>query len=397
MFRHVLKLTWNRRRANALVAIEVTAVFIVLFLLASTYWGLWTNYKRPLGFEWENVWEVQLSVPGDWDEEDGAKAFQALDAVRAHPEVEAAHAINITPFRSWNWTDHLGTADTQVRTWMNFTSIDGLEDLGVTLIEGRWFEEQDEGQPYEAVVVNRMFRDEVFGTADPLGVNIRPQRNDPEEQTEYRIVGVFEDLRQRGEFAPARPYAVGMYDPSQSDLRVNFLYVRLTPGTTASFEETLLRTVQGVAPDWGLSVTAWKTHRTEHHRNTLLPLYIMSTVAAFLLLMVALGLIGVLWQEVVRRTQEIGLRRALGAPTGKIRRQISLELIMVASFGILLGIVLAIQLPMLGLLSGGITWQTAPVGLLVATAIILALVFLSSLYPSWVASRSTPAEALRYE
>ncbi len=397
MFRHVLKLTWNRRRANALVAIEVTAVFLVLFGLASTYYGLWTNYQRPLGFEWENIWEVRLSVAGDWTEDDGAKSFQALEALRRLPEVEAAHSINITPFRNWNWTDNLGTEDKKIRTWMNVMSAGALPDLGVTLIEGRWFGLQDEGLPYEPVVVNRMFRDQVFGAeGSALGVNIRPPRDDPEDY-EYRIVGVIEDFRQRGEFHPGRPYAVGMYDKSQYDSRVNFLYVKLTPGTTAIFEEEILETVQAVAPEWGLSVQSWQSHRTEHHRNTLLPLWIMSTVAAFLLLMVGLGLIGVLWQDVVRRTQEIGLRRALGAPTRMIRQQISMELITVASFGILLGIGIAVQMPLLGLLSEGINWHTAPVGLLIATVVILVLVFLSSLYPSWVASRSTPAEALRYE
>ena len=397
MFKHALKLTWNRRRANALVAIEVTAVFLVLFALSSTYFGMWKTYQRPLGFEWQDVWEVSLSVSGEWTEEDGRKAFQAVDALRALPEVEAAHIINITPFRNWNWTNDLGT-DKQVRTWLNFMSDGAPQDLGVELIEGRWFGPEDEGQPYEAVVINREFRDQVFGPDEsPLGVNVH-QNADPmdEDQEEYRVVGVIEAFRQRGEFFRIVPYMIGMHKPEEADLRVNFLYVKLAPQTPAVFEETVLATVQGVAPEWGLSIHSWAHHRTEKHRSVLMPVYIMSTVAGFLLLMVALGLIGVLWQEVVRRTQEIGLRRALGAPTHLIRRQISLELVVVACFGILLGTVLGLQLPMLELVDG-VTWETAPVGLLTAALVILTVVFASSLYPSWVASRSTPAEALRYE
>lgn len=398
MLRHVLRLTWNRRRANALVAVEVAAVFLVLFVLGSIYYRLWSNHQRPLGFVWQDVWEVSLSVPGDWSEEQSVKAFEAAAALATLPEVEAAHPINITPFRSWNWTSNLGTKDKRVRTWINHMAENAARDLGVELIDGRWFGPEDEGQPYRAALINRTFRDQVFGDSDPLGKTILepdPEDFDDGEET-YRVVGVIEDFRQRGEYFRPVPYTICHLRRGDASPRANFLYAKLAAGTPAIFEETVLETVQAIAPDWELSVHPWEHYRDRHHRSTLTPLLVMSTVASFLLLMVALGLIGVLWQEVVRRTQEIGLRRALGAPTHMIRVQISLELLCVASFGILLGAVLGLQLPMLDLVKE-VSWQTAPAGLLVATTVILALVLLSSLYPSWVASRSTPSEALRYE
>lgn len=399
MLRHVLKLTWNRRRANALVAVEVAAVFLVLFVLGSIYYRLWSNHQRPLGFAWRDVWEISLSAPGEWTEEDNRKAFDAAEALAALPEVEAAHPINITPFRSWNWTSHLGTENNKVRSWINHMPRGAAEDLGVKLIDGRWFGPEDEGQPYRAVLINRELRDRVFGEASPLGVDIlepRPDADDPDDEETYRVVGVIDDFRQRGEYFQPVPYTICELRRGEDFPRANFLYAKLASGTPAIFEETVLATVQAIAPDWGLSVHPWEHFRDRHHRQTLTPLLVMSTVAGFLLLMVALGLIGVLWQEVVRRTQEIGLRRALGAPTNMIRRQISLELLCVASFGIVLGAILGLQLPMLELIDG-VSWQTAPAGLVAAAAVILTLVLLSSLYPSWVASRSTPAEALRHE
>ena len=397
MLRHVLKLTWNRRRANALVAVEVAAAFLVLFVLGSIYYRLWSNYRQPLGFAWQEVWDVSLSVPEDWSAEQNLMAFDAAAALESLAEVEAAHPINITPFRNWNWTTHLGTKDNEVRTWLNHMPRGAAEDLGVKLIDGRWFSPEDEGQPYRAVLINRTLRDRVFGDSSPLGVNIKePDPDDDSDGETYKVVGVIDDFRQRGEYFRPVPYAICELRRGEESPRANSLYAKLVPGTPAIFEETVLATVQAIAPNWGLSVHPWEYHRDKHHRDTLTPLLIMSTVAGFLLLMVALGLIGVLWQEVVRRTQEIGLRRALGAPTHLVRRQITLELLCVAGFGILLGAVLGLQLPMLELIDN-VTWQTAPAGLVVATTVILALVASSSLYPSWVASRFTPAEALRYE
>ena len=63
----------------------------------------------------------------------------------------------------------------------------------------------------------------------------------------------------------------------------------------------------------------------ESFRSRLVPLALGATIAGFLMLMVALGLIGVLWQNVTRRTREIGLRRAAGASHGDIRRQVIME------------------------------------------------------------------------
>ena len=67
--------------------------------------------------------------------------------------------------------------------------------------------------------------------------------------------------------------------------------------------------------------------RTEYLRNNYLtPLAIMGMVAGFLLLMVALGLSGVLWQNVTQRIRELGLRRAKGADRARIKRQIFMEI-----------------------------------------------------------------------
>ena len=140
------------------------------------------------------------------------------------------------------------------RVSVYFVSAGGPQELGVKLIEGRWFGPEDEGQPYQAVLINRQFRDEVFGPDEsPLGVNIyHPDRVDDEEELaeESLVVGVIEDFRQRGEFFQHVPYALGMYREDEPEIRANFLFVKVALGTPAAFEEKVLETVHSLAPSY---------------------------------------------------------------------------------------------------------------------------------------------------
>ena len=103
-----------------------------------------------------------------------------------------------------------------------------------------------------------------------------------------------------------------------------------------------------------------------------------------------------LWQNVTRRTREIGLRRAMGASGTRVHRQVLAEVALLATIAVVIGSIIVWQLPVLGAFSivspGAFT-----TGFLGALATIYALTLLCGLYPSWLASRLEPADALRYE
>ena len=94
------------------------------------------------------------------------------------------------------------------------------------------------------------------------------------------------------------------------------------PGTPAAFGERLVSRLRAAAPDWTFQSEPLELKRDEWHRNFIGPLVASVIVAAFLLIMVALGLTGVLWLNVTQRTQEIGLRRAKGATILDVQWQI---------------------------------------------------------------------------
>ncbi len=112
----------------------------------------------------------------------------------------------------------------------------------------------------------------------------------------------------------------------------------MRPGVTAAFEEHLVNTLQAMAPDWSFGMKPTEDVRTEYLRNNYLtPLAIMGMVAGFLLLMVALGLSGVLWQNVTQRIRELGLRRAKGADRARIKRQIFMEIALMTGIALVAG------------------------------------------------------------
>ena len=125
-------------------------------------------------------------------------------------------------------------------------------------------------------------------------------------------------------------------------------------------------------------------------------LLVFGVLAFFMLIMVAMGLLGVLWQTVAQRTAEVGVRRAKGATRQKIYLQFTGEFLVLATLATGLALIAVAQVPILGIAPfvPGVVYIKA---FLASAVIIYTLVSCSSLYPSWLATRINPAEALHYE
>ena len=121
-------------------------------------------------------------------------------------------------------------------------------------------------------------------------------------------------------------------------------------------------------------------------------------ISSLLMLMVALGLSGILWQAVRRRTREIGVRRAVGAAGGNVYALFLGELAVLATAAVALGCVPILHFDLLSLvLRSWIPIHIAMGGLAAAALVLYLLVLLCGLYPSWLAARVKPAEALHHD
>jgi putative ABC transport system permease protein len=411
MFRHILGLIWNRRHASRLVIIEIAAAFLVSFVVCALSLHAWGNYRRPLGFVYEDIWLVSVNnealilPPGESSAPVLRSPIEDIRAaLRRVPGIVGAHSIGQTPFEGSFWLISLGHEQAPILTSLNTLSAAAVADLGVRIIQGRSFGPEDDGQDYRAALVNRDFARMAFGGASPLGRRINfptPEglANMPAEQArkanrEIRPVGVIDDFRQNGEFVEKTPYVILLED--LNDAVPTEFFVKVAPGADRRVEEQIVDAVRGAAVGFNATVTPWKEMRAARHLEVLLPLRIGATMAVFLLAMVALGLIGIVWQDVVRRTHEMGIRRAAGASAGAVGAQILLEVLVIGSIGILIGSLVAIQIPLLSIVPQ-IDWAAALPALGLAAVLILMLAAGAALYPALLASGRQPADALRYE
>jgi putative ABC transport system permease protein len=401
MTRHLLKLVWNRKRSNALMILETCVSFLVVFAVVTVGIFFLDNYRLPLGFEWRNVWDVSIgqgrseATPGTDFSVQQATFARLLQETRALGPVEAAAGSAVIPFDQGGFSSRYKINGKSVDMDLDIATEGFDKVMGLQMVAGRWFEKADSEVAWNPVVIDRDLARTAYGTADPLGkpflVEARPG------ERPFRVVGVVSDFRKSGELMPNGNFMFELRrqeGPAEGPPR--HILVRVRPGTPAEFEEALVKRMQGVAPEWSFEVRPLSQVRATSFRFFLAPLIVAGTLAFFLLLMVGLGLIGVLWQNLLQRTREIGLRRATGASSAAVRRQVLLEQLLLTTLGVLIGTLLVIQIPFLDLidvLSRGVF--TA--GLLAAMAAIYLLSLLCVLYPSMLVARVPPAEALRYE
>ena len=211
---------------------------------------------------------------------------------------------------------------------------------------------------------------------------------------------MIEDFRQNGPYS--MPEAV-LFDRLRLDIAdtgvPDRLLIRVRPGTTAAFEPVLVRRLQREAADWSFGVSTMEHLRERKLSDYMMPLTVLSVLAGFLLLMVTLGLTGVVWQSVIVRLREFGLRRAAGASGASVRRQVFAEMAVMTSFAVIAGTrdrgAAAVPAP-----ARRRWWSATPVfagAVALSAAAIYCLTLACGWYPSRLAARIPPADALRYE
>jgi len=270
--------------------------------------------------------------------------------------------------------------------------------LQLKLVAGRWFGKEDDHARDTPAIITRDLGRELFGEADPIGREL-PEPSAPGVQPApaRRIVGVLSAYRAGGELAGDSLFALFRTDPARPRLGTpHDLLLRVRPGTPRAFEEELVKTLQGAAPDYQFTVAPLFEMKAKYRDRYVLPLGIAAVVAGFLIVMVALGLTGVLWQNVTKRTKEIGLRRATGATARQISLQILGETWILTTLALAVGAVLVLQLPLLQLLPF-VTGSVFALSFALSLATLYGLATLCAFYPSWLATRVSPTEALRHE
>ncbi|MBE9464693.1 ABC transporter permease [Dyadobacter subterraneus] len=386
MIRHLFKLIWNKKQTHALLIIEIWASFLVLFGLATLIAYNVRNYLQPLGFQYDNVWAISLNNNQDTVaiQEKIETIFQQ---VKAFPEVESLSRMSDSyPFSHSNngRTIKYKNASSQI----TFISADEnlSKTIDIPMVEGKWYRNADSVGKYRPVVINRKAEKQLFENESAVGKIL----GDNDGKGVWIVSGVIDYYKDKAEFMENKPY---MFELLKSgDTWNKALVIHVKPGTDAVFEAKLVKNIASIAKGWSTEIVYLKDARQQQHDMTLIPVLIFLIVCSFLLINVALGLFGILNLSIARRRGEIGLRRAMGATEGKVTTQFLGEIWVLATFSLILGLLFAVQFPLLNVfdVAAGI-YVTA---ILAAVLIIYLIVTLCAWYPSRQASRIHPAIAL---
>ncbi len=403
MFRHLLKLTWKRKSRNLMLSLEILIAFAIVFGVAAFGMRYAQLYRMPLGFDGADLWSVTLMVG---DEQQTRIEESVYDAFRRGlaelPEVRDVAIASFEPYASSTISTDLrrqsgnGVKGKSVDVEMLDADDRFARVLGLKLVEGRWFSALDNGGAMRATVINRRLAEAMFPGERALGQVIEASEG-PGLTHGYRVVGVVDAYRPKGELSSPVNFAFTRVEPGKNDRDARTLLLRVAPGTERAFEKRLNTRLKLIRNDWTYQITPLPAQRATMLKSYVTPLVVVAIIAAFMLVMVAFGLFGALWQNTAQRIPEIGLRRAIGASAGQIYGQIVAEQFMLSSVAILLGLVLLVQLPLTGALGDSLDWTVFAAASSLSAAAIYLLSLLCALYPGWRASRLSPTEALHHE
>jgi len=382
------------------LVISQVALSLLLLVVAGLFLRSLQNLRdQELGFRSEGVLLVDIDPRGGgYSEEQLPGLYRDLvDGVEALPGVDSASLSFFGLLTSSRWRTEASVTGYDPPT-EDATEIEGtfvtpgyLETLGVPLLGGRAPDENDrEGAPMVAMV-NQTFARHYFGDESPLGKRFGTEGE--ESSQEIEIIGVVPDLKVhdlRSETPRLVYFPVAQYGEYLSSLQIH--------SRTRLSAAQVRDTIATLAPD--LPITSVRSLQ-EQVESSLRQERLLSQLTAFFgllaLLLAAVGLYGVLAYGVSQRTNEIGIRMALGAEPGQLLRTVFGTALGWVATGTVIGLAAAVGASrFLSSLLFGLD-PIDPPTLLLTTAALVVVAVLAAWLPARRASRLDPVRALRYE
>jgi predicted permease len=402
----------NTNKTHMLLIVgQVALTMLLLATAGAAIRGFLKLYHTPLGFDPDHVFVLSITLPKNNSEAWQQRANLQESLRQAATQTPGVSGISVST--TWYPPLNVFTAKIDISNLPNRTdaqagvllaSPDILSTLRIPLLSGRNFTAQETATAAHVATVNQAFVRQFFPGGNPIGQSVRCPRlkdvcNDCLKAADaggwFQIVGVLGDARNDGLVRPTLP---AVFLPYTVVLPPNIFLV----GRAASDPDIAMRTIgerlhkqnpgiyvsQQRQMSWMLENQAWAT---EHFLANLFGIFAFLALA-----LAATGLYSVVSYSASQRTQEIGIRMALGAPRSSVMRLVLESSLLTVTIGAATGLALALALnhSLSNVIQGG---SNDPLTLLTVACVLLLVAAIACSVPALHAARLDPMRALREE
>jgi len=396
--------TGGSHRLRSLLVVSEIALSLVLLigagLMVRSFLAL---LKTNPGFNPEGVLTMNINLPfAKYKEEVQRAAFysELVQRVKSLPGVQSAAVVNYIPLGGSNSSDGFliegvpepPPGEENLGRYRVCTP-DYFRTMGISLLKGRGFTEQDDSRSKPVIIVNETLAQRYWPNGDALGKRMRFYG--PLDKAPWmEIVGIVQDVKHELN----QPVTPDYYLPHAQDSWTAMVLVARTSAEPASMSASIRQQVLAIDKDQPVFDV-----RTMHEvRAISVALYSFGSItmgifAVIALVLAAIGIYGVMAFAVTQRTQEIGIRMALGARAIDVLKMVVKTGMSLAAIGVVAGLVgsFAITRLMASLLFGISPTDVVTFTLVAAGLLLVAL--LACYIPARRATKVDPLVALRYE
>jgi putative ABC transport system permease protein len=397
-----------RRRMRRLLVVSQVALGTILLVGAGLLMRSFVALTQvDPGFHAERVVTFRLSLPrARYRSVAASTAFaRRLDSrLRALPGVEAIGEASALPFDDLpNWsTPYIydgvdpksrGGREADARS----VGPGWFETIGAKLVAGRGFEESDDGAGAPVVVVDDRLAEKAWPGRDGIGQRVQVDflTDTGFVPTWARVVGVVRHIRHRDLTEVVREQ---VYVPHRQSPRNPMAWAVRTKGETQVEEATIRHLVAELDPELPVyDVRPLQAYVGDAQGRARFTMVLCVAFAALALLLAAIGIYGVMSYSVTRRRREIGVRLALGARAGQVRRDVLRDGLVLAATGLAVGLAGA---ALLTRVAASLLYAVSPLDPFTYAAVAAGLVGVAAVAtwaPARRATRFEPIEVLRSE
>ncbi|HJR43669.1 MAG TPA: ABC transporter permease [Gemmatimonadaceae bacterium] len=387
---------WMR---HGLVAAEVALALVLLVGAGLLIRSLRTLLRESTGFDARGVLVADVTLPDTkypTGGSVGAYYDRALESLRSIPGAGSVAMMNIVPLTRSGFG---GLLEVDVpggdRAYADYrvVSPEYFRALRIPLLSGRMFDERDDSTSTHVTLVNRAMAEQFWPGEDAVGKRVRSLGMDRHRELWLTVIGVVADVKSGSLARPAGPQHYVYYRQRPERALAGTLIVRAPPGApiAAAVRERLTSVDRDVPVELAMMSDVVGRSVADRRFITL----VLTGFGGVALLLAAIGVYGVLSYWVARRTQEIGVRVALGARRGSVVKLVLVESMTPVILGIVAGVLGALAATrLLRALLYGVS-DTDPSTFVIAATLVVGVGVLASCLPAWRAARVDPVVALR--